>query len=227
MRESELGLRKTGDPKDAAYADIIADILKARGKDIPLPSTEALPDIQRFTPEARHKLEAARYRIYTLTGQSIKTLRDAGKPFWSTEHQDLPELEAMASRLSEVAINPDQLFLPGSNGKTLEEQEEMVEKFSKSLKVDGTEAIIGQMPDYVELAFLHLDATGYRLFGEGYSYNYTRTVTPTSGSAVADVGGFSARDGLDVNYWGRDGSRDGLFVAPLVVPKALALPKAA
>lgn len=51
-REAELGLRKTGDPRDAAYADVIAGILRARGKDISPPKTliskEGLTDSDLF-----------------------------------------------------------------------------------------------------------------------------------------------------------------------------------
>ncbi len=176
--------------------------------------------IQEFTPEARKSLEDKGYIIYPLMGQSIETLRDGGKRFWSTWHKDFPELEEMKSRLYQVAINPEQLFLPDSNRKTLKEQEQMVKKFSRSLEVDGVEAIVGEIPDYAELAFSHFDATGGRLFGQVYDYNYTKTVTSTGGSDVAHVGRFDADSGLAVFSWNRGEGRDDLFVAPLVVPKA-------
>ncbi len=208
----------------------MAKILRGQYGDVPLPSIQGtsreLPtlEIVRFAPEARKKLTEAGYAIHALTGRSIKTLQDAGKPFWSTWHKDYPELEAMRSRLSEVAVNPAQLFLPDSNGKTLAEQEEMVKKFSQGLakkgKIDGVEAVIGEMPDYVELAFTHLEATGDRLFGQKYGYNYARTKTPTSESYVADVGRFHADGGLRVSYWLRGRGNGLVFAAPLVVPKA-------
>ena len=176
------------------------------------------PSIQRFTSEARRALEEKGYIIYDLTGQSIKTLRNAGKPFYSTWHKDYPNLEAIQSRLSEVAIDPKNLYLSDSNNKTLREQEVIVRKFSKGLKIDGVEVIIGEMPDYVELVFKHFDTTGDRLFGQTYNYGYARTVTPTSGSSVASVGGFNAGCGLRVCGWVRDCGFGGLWAAPLVVP---------
>ena len=123
---------------------------------------------------------------------------------------------------SEVAIKPDALFIPKSNNKTLRQQEGMVAKFSTDLskKVKGVEAIIGEAPDYVELAFAHLDATGDRLFGEKYDYNYARTKTPTVGSSVALVGHFNAVDGLVVNHWHRGLGSSDVFASPLVVPKS-------
>ena len=206
----------------------MASSLEAQGLlpqriEVPVVTTEALREIKRFTPEARQLLEERGFVIHELTGQSIKTLRDSGKSFWSTWHENNPKLEAMPSRSSEVAINPAQLLLPDSNRKTLEEQEQMVREFSKELTEETTikdiEAVIGEMPDYIDLAFAHFDATGVRLFGEDYGYNYARTKTPTVGSVVAFVGVFRVDDGLYVDGWSRDDGRAYVFASPLVVPK--------
>lgn len=174
-------------------------------------------EIVRFTPETRETLEQRGYLVHELTSQSIKTLRDAGRPFWSSWHKDYPQFEALESRSSEVAINPQELFIPDSNRKTYKQQLAMVEEFSEALKVQGAEAILGEMPDYVELAFTHLDATGDRLFGEKYGYNYTRTNTKL-GRSVAGVGFFYRDDGLSVDRWRPYGRSGRLFAAPLVVP---------
>lgn len=45
---------------------------------------EAPVEIKRFSQEAKEALEKQGFVIYGLTGQSIKTLRDAGRNFWST-----------------------------------------------------------------------------------------------------------------------------------------------
>ena len=93
-------------------------------------------------------------------------------------------------------------------------------KFSDNLqrKVPGVKAIIGQSPDYAELAFQHLDATGDYLFGKQYDFNYAITKTPTTGSKVAYVGWFSSKYGLTVSEWSRDGYRGSVYAVPLVVP---------
>lgn len=199
------------------FAADSADLLRSQFGDVPLTGEQT--GIRRFSDEARERLAKERYIIYSLTGQSIKTLKDAGRPFWSTWHQDYPDFEALQSRLSEVAINPSQLFLPKSNSKTLDQQSEMVARLSQDIsrKVPGVEAIIGEAPDYVELAFTHLDATGKRLFGKDYNYDYARTVTAV-GSNVADVGSFLAGVGLDVDRWQPGDRHSGLWAAPLVVP---------
>ncbi len=225
LQEAEKGSKQE---LQATALKAVLDAVKADGfRDIPVeearkstPTKETQAEISRFSEEARKALEAEGYHIYELTGQSLASLRDQGKPFQSTWHKDYPEFEVATSRLSEVALNPDSLFLPDSNRKTLAKQQEMVAIFSQELsgKIPGVQAIIGEAPDYEELAFTHLDSTGDRLFGEKYSYNYTRTVTTTDESWVAHVGRFRADRGLLVSRWYRDESADGLFVAPLVVP---------
>ncbi len=180
-----------------------------------------LTEITRFSDEQREALKKEGYLIYGLTGQSIKTLRGAGRKFWSTWHKDsqFADFEALRSMHSEVAINPSELFLPKSNNKTLAQQEEMVDKFSQELgeKVKGVKAIIGQAPDYEELAFRHLDATQDYLFGVKYNYDYARTKTPTSGSDVAHIGNFLA-DGLLVFRWRAGLGGDDVHATPLIVP---------
>ena len=181
---------------------------------------ETRVEIKRFSKEQKEALEKQGFVIYGLTGQSIKTLRDAGRKFWSTWHKELPDFEALGSMHSEVAINPNKPFLPKSNNKTLAQQEDMVGKYSAEVakKVPGVKAIIGQAPDYVELAFAHLDSTKEYLFGAKDNYDYARTKTPTSSSGVADVGDFRADVGLGVNDWDA-GHGDGIVhAAPLVVP---------
>ncbi|MDO8620920.1 MAG: hypothetical protein Q7R31_01430 [Candidatus Levybacteria bacterium] len=223
MQHLENELRRTGDPRKQAFADVIAGIHKSLGSDIPLPSVatpEKQLEIKRFSQEQREALEKQGFVSYGLTGQSIKALRDSGHKFWSDWHKSLPDFEALGSMHSEVAINPSKLFLPKSNNKTLAQQEEMVSKFSEELgkKVKGVKAIIGQAPDYVELAFAHLDATKEYLFGAKDNYDYARTKTPTGGSYVASVGRFIAADGLGVGSWDAGYGYGGVHAAPLVVP---------
>lgn len=229
MRYIERELRR-GNAKDQAYADIVAGVLKARGKDVAFPqvatvgsSKETTPvEVRRFSDEARAALEKEGYVIDTLTGQSIASLRSAGRKFWTDWHKEYPQFEALTSMQSEVAINPSQLFIPKSNNATLAKQEEMINKFSQELgkKVPGVDAIMGGMADYVDLAFTHLDVTGDYLFGEKYDYNWARTNTPTGGTFVAYVGNFDSAYGLYVFNWLRDRGYSAVFAAPLVVPKA-------
>jgi hypothetical protein len=177
-------------------ADAVKALHKLNGADIPLPGKEGV-NFVRFSVEQRKNLERKGYLVYSLTGQTIATLRDAGHPFWSTWHQG-EAIEQVRSLLTEVAVNPKSLFLQDSNRKTLDEQLAAVEKFRRKLsgEVKGVTAILGTAPDYAELVFSHLSATGKRLFGKDYDYDYTRTTTPTGESDVAIVGDFAAGTGL-------------------------------
>ena len=226
----ERQLRATGDPSDQERADVIAAMHKARGKDVALPQPPRTPketapvEVRRFSDEAREALTKEGYVIYALSGQSIRSLRESDRKFWSTWHRDsqYEAFETMGSMASEVAVKPDALLIPKSNNKTLKQQEDLIAKFSTDLgkKIKGVEAVMGEAPDYVELAFSHLDATGDRLFGEKYDYNYARTKTPTVDSSVAYVGHFSAVHGLHVTHWNRDHGISHVFASPLVVPKS-------
>lgn len=179
-------------------------------------------EVRRFSQEAKEALRREGYAVYELTGQSIASVRDSGRKFWTTWHRDYPDFEALTSMHSEVAINPAKLFLPKSNNKTLVQQEDLIARFSEDLgtRIQGVEAIMGEAPDYVDLAFARLNDTGDYLFGERDGYNYARTKTPTVGSLVAGVGLFDPAHGLGVYDWARDDGHVDVFAAPLVVPKA-------
>jgi len=175
-------------------------------------------EIKRFSPEQKDALEKEGYVIYKLTGKSIKDLREAGNHFESTWQPRYPGFEALRSRKSEVAINPNQLFLPKSSYKTYLEQESLVTKFNKdiSAKIPGIEAIIGEAPDYVELAFL--DPTDNHLYGEDIDGYCTRTQTRIGLDMVCVGGPYrDSSSGIHLRYYSGDRYKH-VFVAPLIVP---------
>lgn len=135
--------------------------------DIPLLKTEAQGEIKRFSQEAIIGLHAEGYHIYTLTGKSIKDFRASKETFfsaWQTpEHHH--EEENLASRRTDVAVDPEYLFLPETLNKSPYEQERLIDVFSQKLgkRIRGTKAILGSLPDYAELIFLHLKKTGRTL----------------------------------------------------------------
>jgi hypothetical protein len=190
-----------------------------RVTNIDLGASERTSGIATFSKEQRKGLARLGYEyFYPLTGQSIATLRDAGNSFWSTWHKG-DAFENVPSMRSEVALLPRILFLKNSNNKTLSQQLSMISRFSTELAkvVPGVAAKMGGASDYSELAFAHERATGDKLFGSKFNYDYARTTTPSSGSDVAMVGNFGDR-GLDVDYWGRDDGNDRVWAVPLVVP---------
>jgi hypothetical protein len=206
----ERELRRRG---EHPLADTVHALLKLRGKDIPFGESV-------FTPEQRSALKSKGYVMYPLTGQSIASLRDAGCPFWSTWHTGKP-FETAASLHTEVAINPNRLFLPKSKGKILDEQIAMVAEFGKKIgrEVPGTTAILGSVAEYAELAFAHLDRKGQRLFGKDFDYEYTRTTTLIGGQPLLTiVGQFRDNYGPHVDILHPGLSNIHVGAAPLVVP---------
>ena len=185
---------------------------------------EVVPvEVRRFSDEARDALINAGYIIYALSGQSVRNHYEQGRKFSSTWHRydQYEAFENKASMISEVAIKPRTPFIPDSNNKTQKQQEDLIIKFSNDLSVEikGVEAIMGEAPDYVELAFAHLDSTGDRLFGENYDYNCARTKTLTSSSSGVLVGDFRDDYGLDIDTWFPDEGDTDIFAYPLIVPR--------
>jgi len=179
--------------------------------------------LQPFTDKEKKALTKDGYLIYPFILETIQTQKEAGKPFWYVVDAE-SELKIVPSMVGEVAFNPspERFFIPKSNNKTLEKQEEMIKKYGQDLRrklnlPDYIQAVMGDAPDYTQLAFTHLKKTGEYLFGTKYGFNYARTKTPTSGSCVANVGYFGADYGLDVGDWHRVRGHVLLFVVPLVV----------
>lgn len=239
LERGRLNLIKTNDPSDRELADRLAARIEAKG-DFPeayvvtpveqpvVKTSEAPVEIKRFSKEALDFLKKKELLHYPLNGPSLKAQKLAGRPFWHIVDAGEKFL-ALPSMGSEAAFHPspDKFFLPKSNNLALSQQLELITEYSYKLQRElGSEeiqAVMGDAPDYSLLAFQHLDATkakGRReyLFGVKYGYNYARTKTPTSSSAVAFVGYFNAVRGLVVNDWDRADGFDNVRVAPLVVP---------
>ncbi len=176
-------------------------------------------EIQRFSAEQKEALKKKGYVIYELTGQSIASLRRQGKTFWSSWHENFPDFEALTSRKSEVAINPINLLIPGSNNKTLAEQLKVVKEFGDGLNIRGVEAILGQVPDYAELTFAYLDKTGQILFGERFDDHYyeARTQTQIDGVVFAGIC-LGTLNTPRLCNWDETARLDLLYAAPLIVP---------
>lgn len=191
--------------------------------------SERTREIARFSDKAGGALKEHGLIIYTLTGDTVSGALSDGRII-RNQLRDVYDFEFSPSRLSEVAINPKVLGLHNSNNKTLTEQELMVAGYSEMLQarsgIPGIKAIIGQVPDYVELVFAHLDATGERLFGQRTEKGYfsartiTRSIRAMRGNTpwVADVGKFFPNFGLEISEWNQDEGRESLYAVPLIVP---------
>lgn len=205
----------------------MARVLREQYGDIPLfyEADEKAIKIKKFTDKQKEALIERNFTaVYLLSGQSIKSLREAGRKF-SKRCRSYPDVENLTSRLSEVAINPNQLFLPGSDRKIFEEQIRILQDFSFALskgrnRIQGVDAILGTASDYAELVFLHLDKTGEYLFGSEYG-NVTRTATITRAITDDSFGIISVGcddNELILSHWSPLHRLRGLRVSPLVVP---------
>ncbi|MFH0936746.1 MAG: hypothetical protein V1808_00420 [Candidatus Daviesbacteria bacterium] len=187
---------------------------------------------QRFTDGERKALHELGYVVYFLSGRSINNFRQQGRSFGNRDF--LSNFEELVSRRSEIAFSPlynfsipsnlrvnPSLFLPDSEFKTYSEHLAMIKRFSENLtkgrnRIPGITAILGQAPDYIELAFLHFDTTGKYLFGP--AYDHTRTLTRCE-SYIVSVGSYCNPDGVvSVTGFLPDSCGDHIQVAPLIVP---------
>jgi len=222
-------------------------------------------EVKRFTDEARESLAREGFVIYTLSGKTIRELRNQNgelvvdnlespydpywlwtpnlpslyknEPSWYEEtasyydrkrrkyEHDSPQLEILEAKVSmnsDVAIRPDTFFLPESNNKTRNQQKHAISKYSNALarKIKGVKAIMGELPDYVELVLAHEAATRVHLFDStlsDYRIKKAITNTPTFDRNFAVVG----RHPMRVDFFARhrcgDKNED-VYAAPIVVP---------
>lgn len=184
---------------------------------------ENLPSINRFLPVEKRILRKAGFIILNLTGRSIRELRELGYLIDTTLGEQYPGFEDLRSISSEVAIYPEDLFLKESSKKSLSEQMDLVENYSKSLQYNiewsGMRAIMGQAVDYIELAFSYSQKKRKKLFGKRNNFDFTRTATRlNSGDESFAVVGRNEDNGLIVYGLDPNEVRYDLHVAPLLVP---------
>lgn len=175
--------------------------------------------IRIFSDADRKELERLGLVIYKLKGKSIEELARDGiiSSIWQNNE---PSLLKLTSRSTEVAINPQKLYIPDSGGKTLAEHIRMLSQYKKEIAeqayIPDASVIIGGAPDYIELAHEHFKATGKRLFGKPYEYRFT-TSTTTDDSWIVIVGQFTDK-GLELDQILKDKSYTGVWNVPLIVP---------
>lgn len=198
---------------------------------------ERTAEARTFSPEAREALEKKGYLIYLLQGKSMEELRrEKGEPVlektqldeWVNGewvYHDTPgPFWTETTPATEAAINPNKVFLPGSDDKSFKYHQEIVETFSEEISKDikGVKAIIGEASNYVELALLHRDSTRKRLFklGNKFVYTATRTLYTVDGEDLVEVGEVS-EDEKGVHCYKYNIELHGKYdtwIMPLVVP---------
>jgi len=224
LRYIERYLRGSENLQDRLIAEKVADILEEREQDVPFPPgvlrpENQPPEISMFSPQAKEALIQDGYEVLILSAKTIRGLRREGRIFRTSWHEDYDELETEPSLFTEVAVNPSTLFMPGSNNKSLAEQESMVREFSTDLsgKYNGVKAEIGGVCDYSELAFQFSEKISEDFF-RGNSWARTHTQTPRAGATVAVVGRFTSDENLRIRNWPDNKGESHIFVYPLILP---------
>jgi len=125
MSFSEEYLRGTGDPKDVAYAEVIAGILAARGADIPFPeqeSSESVPTEEPVTP-GQIALSSGMEPIkafddldegYTLRVKLADRAKELVQPYVDAVNKEIllaPHPDGFLSRFKDIAHHERQLTL--------------------------------------------------------------------------------------------------------------------
>src|SRR3989344_5156354 len=196
---------------------VLTDKLELEARQETTVTSERITLRESFTDTEKEALIADGALIYIPKGETIPTQGEAqtrkGKPsFWFVVEAGHLVL-AVPSRQVEMAIYPvpDKFFVPNSFDRSVEKQEEAVEKDAADLRKRLCQESIGEIiPDeastLTDITFQHLDATGKWLFGPDYvkaqelDWVYGRTKNPTNkaGSNVACVGRAGPDHGVDV-----------------------------
>ena len=196
-------------PKTATKSSVIA------------PKTEL---ITALSPETQRLVEQMRndgYTVYDLAGKTPAVLRTEGMKFWYVN----PALETATAVPALVAFKkkPSEFFLRRSKNTPFEKQlkllEEEKEKVKRKYPDAGLIVRLGKPSEWSEAAFEHFKATGVRIFGKDYGYNYTWVNAYESdqvGARRAIVGDWNETHGLGVDFDRPDGVGSGLGLAPLV-----------
>lgn len=179
-------------------------------------------EIRRFSSETREALEKEGYTIYELTGQSIASQMQAGRNFQIENLADFP-IRTQQSMRSEVAIKLGQLFIQGSDRKTLEMQKSLILDFSRNLssRTEEVEAVMGSSADYIDLAFAHLDRTtqeGHPDYLFAANLHCVRTTTVSEGLGIT-IGQYGTL--LTINTEHPEAETYGTYAVPLVIPRSL------
>jgi hypothetical protein len=168
-----------------------------------------------FSEEASKKLQKRGNLIFELRGHCLKTLREDGHEF-SRWHKNKPEIEEEPSLISEVSINPQMLFLPDSDRKTMDQQDEMLRAYSEELSRDipGVKAVWGQVSDFAELATLHTD-----MFGVEHNFASVRTATKAEEKPyVLKIGHKDPLRGLQIQLSNPSERCNDIYAPVLIVP---------
>ena len=190
---------------------------------------EPQPLATNFTTEQVAKLkELGLWFAPTLRGIQIRKMNDARFQVLGGDDSD----SALESQRIQVALSadPDVFLLPGSDGKTLDEQLEIIAEFSRNVatKVPGVEARMLGGADYVDIAAQLYRKQGTLLLPRGKNIS-TMTQDPASINPNTTLGGMYIRTPKNMpEFLGAAIIHEDLkqkprftFAAPVIIPKQI------
>lgn len=220
MQRSIEGLRRLGDSDLAEQQAAIQAAFQKRHPDIgdislsgKLPQVAGVQNreaiLSPLSAETQKLIERMRndgYAVYETTGRTPASLKSDGMRYWFLNDK-LADIVASPALLA-FKKAPSEFFLPGSHNIFHDEQVKLLpeEQAKIDKKYSGAGLIVreGKLPEWTELALKHFKATGVRIFGRDYGYNYTWTDTYESGkqgASRADFGGWHGTVGAFAGLW--------------------------
>jgi len=177
-----------------------------------------------LSPETQKLVEHMRrdgYAVYETIGRTPASLKLDGMRYWFLNDK-LADITAPPALLA-FRKDPSEFFLPGSRNIAHDEQVKLLSeeqrKVDKKYPSAGLVVREGKLPEWTEVALKHLKATGVRIFGRDYGYNYTWTDTYENekpGAGRARFGYWRETLGAVVHLWNPDFVNPVLGLASLV-----------
>lgn len=209
----------------------LADELVRQGQlpqEFPQTSVVSAPKIEivktPLSAETQRLVEQMRgdgYAVYETSGRTPGSLREEGMKYWYL-NSGLENLTAGPALLA-FKKAPKEFYLRGSQDIPWEDQLGLLG--DRRLKVErdypgaGLITRVGHFPEWPELALVHFKATGVRIHGKDYGFNYTATDTYESEKQGADraiAGYWDETNGFHGYFWHPDVVGPDLRLAPLV-----------
>lgn len=214
--------------------DLANEVTSIRGRlphDIPRPHRfyevttsleEPISERATFSDEDKRALKDEGKIVLPLADLSVREIRDLALRFGILWTVGDPQFEAARAISSEVAIDPNQLYIPGSNNSTMEEQLGMVADYSNDLssRIPGVEAVLGgTSADQIALMINYHTATGSQLHGNEYGFGYARTMTEQGEGRHMAIGAFDVGHGLHMWNVADSEANPKIWASPLIVPR--------
>jgi len=174
MQRLEDELRGTGIPGDPELADQLATRVQTHG-DIVF-SEKPHPTIERFSEHGLQTLDTlgATMRLI-LDGKSIREMRKTGVRVGFNWDDSMTFFDESESDACEIAVNPQQLFLPGNVGLTANQAHDLISGYTEQKLRSGYGDVLVHIPHPATLIALELEYErrndGKELFGP-YPFEY-------------------------------------------------------